>query len=150
MKTDLRNTKIDLSNYSENDRAKFQRFAFENGGYWIYHKQNIVNLEFPYYYIDNDLMITCSSNRFDSSYIGYNRIYFTDLFKEDSKEETPYFDREDSKDLRIKELEEALNNSYDIIDLIVKTRDVEAIGYESVLMTRGKIFLNRVKQVLNF
>ena len=88
MKTDLRNTKIDLSNYSENDRAKFQRFAFENGCECVIYGKKLTLLECPYIFIDGFREMTFETS-INSKYFkdhDYRQIYFTDLFKEDSKD----------------------------------------------------------------
>ena len=97
MKIDFRNTKINLSNHTEEQRAKFQRFAFENGCRWRGSGCEVSELGSPFYFIDSELKMT-QAQKIDKDYFyphPNRQIFYSDLFPDET----------DPKDLRIKELE---------------------------------------------
>ena len=95
MKIDFRNTKINLSNHTKEQRAKFQRLAFENGCKWEYVGKMVVNTDKQCYHIYADLTLTWDNFGEDFIQNKKREIFYSDLFPDET----------DPKDLRIKELE---------------------------------------------
>ncbi|MGL5262539.1 MAG: hypothetical protein ACRC9P_09165, partial [Bacteroides sp.] len=56
---DLKNTKIYLSN--EDDRVRFQEKVFKLGVEWNVSGRNIANTAYPYYFVDNNLILSFDS-----------------------------------------------------------------------------------------